>query len=514
MSDLTSLQQIRASLVALRGDADHFHVTLGDAITSVDALLPPPVPPAPAVKTRRVEPGQDVTDIINTTPPDVILVVAPGRYGRIVLPPHSFDGYRIIQCDGADYLGERADPKAASDRPVFHNPTRTDSKASIDIIGGRYRLQGLGATHANPAATIVDIGSPLATRIEDQPDAVSLECCAILGDPILGQKRGVGLYARTVRISGCAIVDIKYDGQDSQAIYGNNGSGPWTIDDNLLEASGENLMIGGDRAPIPNMVPENILIEGNTLRKPLEWRAQPWDVKNLLELKTGRKVIIRGNVLENCWLSNQTGYAVLFTPVNQRGDTPWVQVADVLFENNILRNVSSGINITGVHSDSAYVSERTTGIIIRNNLIVVDRVAWGGDGRALMIGGGPQNVVVARNTLISNGSSTFYTYRGRGYVPSEGCAFINNIFKHNRYGFMSEDTADNAVAAMALHYPGGLLEGNVIGNGISRLYPAANICPTMAEFAAEFENYAEGDYRLKPSTLRRAVGVDYALLPA
>jgi hypothetical protein len=41
MSDLEALQQIRASIAALRTDADRFHGALGDTISSVDhALLP------------------------------------------------------------------------------------------------------------------------------------------------------------------------------------------------------------------------------------------------------------------------------------------------------------------------------------------------------------------------------------------------------------------------------------------------------------------------------------------
>ena len=44
-----------------------------------------------------------------------------------------------------------------------------------------------------------------------------------------------------------------------------------------------------------------------------------WSVKNLLELKMGRNVIIDGNVLENSWGDAQIGYAVLFTVRNQDG---------------------------------------------------------------------------------------------------------------------------------------------------------------------------------------------------
>lgn len=46
---------------------------------------------------------------------------------------------------------------------------------------------------------------------------------------------------------------------------------------------------------------------GNHLFKPLIWRDRTpaWSVKNLFELKSARRVLLRGNVLENCWAHSQ-----------------------------------------------------------------------------------------------------------------------------------------------------------------------------------------------------------------
>ncbi len=72
-------------------------------------------------------------------------------------------------------------------------------------------------------------------------------------------------------------------------------------------------MFGGADPSIPNLVPSDIEIRGNYLRKPLAWRQTPLRVKNLLELKNARRVVIDGNLLENCWEDGQRGGAVVFT---------------------------------------------------------------------------------------------------------------------------------------------------------------------------------------------------------
>jgi hypothetical protein len=135
-------------------------------------------------------------------------------------------------------------------------------------------------------------------------------------------------------VTGSYISDIKVVGQDSQAIGGWNGPGPFVITNNYLEAAGENIMFGGADPAIPNLVPSDITIEQNTLAKPPAWRSQRWQVKNLLELKNARRVTIQSNTLEYVWSAAQSGVAILFTGRNQDGLCPWCVVEQVTFESN------------------------------------------------------------------------------------------------------------------------------------------------------------------------------------
>ena len=67
-----------------------------------------------------------------------------------------------------------------------------------------------------------------------------------------------------------------------------------------------------------------------------------------------------GNLLENVF--GEGGAAVLLTPRNQQNTAPWSVVQDVIFRNNIVRNVSIGSKIQG--SDDGFPSQRTRRILL------------------------------------------------------------------------------------------------------------------------------------------------------
>ena len=75
-----------------------------------------------------------------------------------------------------------------------------------------------------------------------------------------------------------------------------------------MEAAGENIMIGGANISLPSgTVPSDITIEDNVMTKNTLWRGTSWTLKNLLELKSGRRVVIRRNLLEYNWAGRSPG---------------------------------------------------------------------------------------------------------------------------------------------------------------------------------------------------------------
>jgi hypothetical protein len=104
------------------------------------------------------------------------------------------------------------------------------------------------------------------------PYDITFDRIYVHGDRYRGQKRGISLNARRIAVLNSYIADIKSATVDSQAICGWNGSGPFTIENNYLEASGENVMFGGADPKITNLVPSDITIRRNHFFKPLAWR--------------------------------------------------------------------------------------------------------------------------------------------------------------------------------------------------------------------------------------------------
>jgi hypothetical protein len=94
-----------------------------------------------------------------------------------------------------------------------------------------------------------------------------------------------------------------------------------------------------------------------------------WAVKNIFELKNAQDVIVEGNVFENIWVADQTGYAIVFTPRNQGGRAPWVVVQRITFQHNLVRHAAGGVNILG--TDNVAPSQRTTNITVRDNVSTI-----------------------------------------------------------------------------------------------------------------------------------------------
>ena len=144
-------------------------------------------------------------------------------------------------------------------------------------------------------------------------------------------KTGVSTKGTYQAVINSWVYDIDYPNADGQAIVGGIGSqtdeGPIKLYNNLLSGSSETWLWGGGGGPWPH----DFEIRRNLSMKPLKWMAafdaatfagsnQTWpNIKNLGELKTGRRILYEENVFMNEWVgqSDQWGNALLFTPANQ-----------------------------------------------------------------------------------------------------------------------------------------------------------------------------------------------------
>jgi hypothetical protein len=117
--------------------------------------------------------------------------------------------------------------------------------------------------------TLIQLGEDTTVA---PPYDITLDRVYIHGDRYKGQKRGITLNGKQLSVLNSYISDIKAVNADSQAINGYNGAGPFTIENNYLEAAGENVLFGGADPAVTNLVPSDIVVRRNHLYKPLEWR--------------------------------------------------------------------------------------------------------------------------------------------------------------------------------------------------------------------------------------------------
>jgi hypothetical protein len=465
--------------------------------------------------TISVPAGGDLQKAIDGAAPGDTILLTPGAtyVGNFVLREKDGTATITVRTGGADArlpkAGERIQPAHAEylaklQSPNRHAALRTAPRAHdwrLELLEFLPTPDGLG--------DIVMLGDGGAAQQDrtSVPHDLQIDRCYIHGDPQRGQKRGIALNSGKTSVTGSYVSDIKAIGQDTQAIAGWNGPGPYTIENNYLEAAGENFILGGSDPPIPNLVTEDVVFRNNHLAKPIAWRGEKWQVKNLFELKNARHVLVEDNLMENTWRDAQAGYAILLTPRNQDGNAPWVTIEDVTIRHNVIRHSGGGVQITG--EDNNHPSGSTRRVTIVDNVFWdIDRDRWGGTGAFLLIGNGPADISIRHNTVLQSGNIV-EAYGGSPSKPAQvtGFVFRDNIVRHNQYGVHGENRA-TGLDTLRTFFPDAVFVSNVIAGGDGSKYPAGNRFLKADELEHEFVNAREGDLTLKGSSRLRGVASD------
>jgi hypothetical protein len=478
------------------------------------AFAPPLVPSAStasAGNTVMVIAGGNLQAAIDSASPgDTILLQAGATFiGNFRLPAKSGHSYITIRssADDSQLPGptQRITPAHAPLLPKIVSPNSSPAIAT-DAGAHHYRLQFLEF----PATLqgLFDIialgnGTPAQNSLSKVPYELILDRVYVHGDRVYGQKRGIALNSASTRVVNSHISDIKAVGEDAQAIGGWNGPGPYHIENNFLEASGENLMFGGTDPSIANLVPSDITIRRNHIYKPLGWQREGWAVRSLLELRNAQRVVVDANVLENNWHGAGSGFAVSFT-VRSGGNAPWSVVQNVLFTNNLVRHVSGGIEILGYDTTP---TQETNHIVIRNNLFDdVSATAYGGAGGFLLVNGG-RSIVVDHNTAIVDGNWTI----GADRLVSLNFVLSNNIIPDNAAAIVGTGSAPGHTS-IAQYFPGATIVRNVIAGPSGHAYPEDNFYPSsLAEVLTGYRLPSNSPYR-QAATDGKDVGVDIDVL--
>jgi hypothetical protein len=348
--------------------------------------------PAPGNLIQVNASGDLQTAINNAHCGDTIQLQAGATYtSRLTLPAKSCDDQHwiIIRTSAPDSAlpaeGQRLTPCYAGVSSLPHRPSYNCSKPqnvlakisrSVRMGDGpivfasganHYRLIGLEITRPVDKVPVVALIAPT----NDAPaDHIVIDRSWIHGTAQDETRRGVALRGTTY----VAIVDsylndfhctaVSGTCTDSSATgggTGNNASGPWKIEDNFLEAAGENILFGGAASTI---VPADITIRRNHLYKVPQWQkgepgfvggytGDPFVVKNLFEIKNGTRILFEDNILEYSWGGfSQFGQSILITPRNasnkltqQYNLCPICEATDITIRYNRISHTAAGFNI-------------------------------------------------------------------------------------------------------------------------------------------------------------------------
>jgi len=477
---------------------------------------------APTGKTIMVRAGGDLQKAINAAERgDVIMLEAGATFtGNFYLKAKPGSGWITIRTatpDGAlPREGTRITPKYSRvlAKIVSDNngpALRTSTVGRIE----RYRIMGVEITAAPSVRRnggLVSLGSSYQRTRDAVPENLILDRVYVHGHDGMHLKRCVTLNSGATAVIDSYLAKCHAKGQDSQAIAGWNGPGPFKIVNNHLEGAGENVLFGGADPRLPGLIPSDIEIRGNHIYKPMEWRdSRRWTVKNLLELKNAQRVLIEDNVLENSWGDGQTGFAIVLKSANQNGKCPWCVTRHVTFRRNHITNAGGGVSMSGqLFAAPRIPDEQLHDVLFVDNVFDrIGREGTGSHGRLLQMSDEVYNITFDHNTAFASHSILLISGSHRGLVMT------NNVFNHGRYGVKGTGKG-SGTPSLNKYAPGFRFVGNVLIGGSERAWPDGN---TIVKSAAQLGlgNTTDGNYQVRGrfrTTDGRDPGADIGKLEA
>ena len=467
--------------------------------------------------------GDDLQQAINNARfGDTIILQAGATFtGPIILPDKGAGtgtdaDYITIRTENLSDIpgeGERIKPNGKMPRIVAPS-----SSAAVNTKEKAHHYKFIGvefvpAENSDYVYNLVDLGASDYSSTLQSPHHLVFDRCYVHSTGLNKARRGFALNSGETSIINSYVSGFAGAGDETQAVAGWNGPGPFHIINNYLEGAGEVLLFGGSDPSIPGLVPSDIEIKRNFFHKRAYWAGRA-TIKGTFELKNAKRVVVAGNIID-------TGIRVtafVITVRNQNGGAPWSTIEDVEIVNNIVRHASTGINILG--NDNEHPSQEAKRISIVNNLFL-DLESPGDVGYFLQTNGA-ESVTVSHNTVQQAGN-IISSYGS----PTRNFSFINNIVQYNSYGiacFIQGGSCSGS--AFCRCFPNGTFKGNVIADNLnaSAASPIQSNFPLGNFFVGSygkigFIDYAAGNWQLTPTSgIRKKAtdgkdpGVDYDLL--
>ncbi len=401
--------------------------------TFIDTTWNPPT----GGTTRAVHSAATLQSTLNAAVPgDIIMLDAGVTYtGNFTLPAKSNPNRRWIYIESTKIAnfqapGNRVFPSTWA----FATIVTPNTSPAISVAAGatNYRLVGMELTSASTVGCHLSntppincfsyflLDTPVTTGLA-LPDSITVDRCYIHGSNTQDVGHAVVANATNIAIIDSYISDIHESTFDSQAILAYATPGPIKIVDNYLSATTEDVMFGGAGAPNNTYVPSDIEIRRNLFFKPMAWKKRgtggtmpplnQWVVKDNLELKSARRVLVTGNTMQNVWLSGQTGFSIVLTPRPSDSGNNAV-VDDITIQSNLLTGVSSGVNT--LETDNLCQLPQCTNpgeekrVWIDNNLLLLVPDNIGATHMGFLMAANLTDFAIQHNTLLMSDQSNCY----------------------------------------------------------------------------------------------------------
>jgi hypothetical protein len=441
----------------------------------------------------KVNSGGNLQSAVDAAQPgDVITLEAGATFrGPIELPNKSGSTEILVQSSRVSELPQgRVNPAHASMMPKIVAP-HADQAMRTKPGAHHYKFDGVEFSIDLAATVTYDIVR-FGGNKQDQstlaavPHHLKLDRCLIRGLPASDFQSGLQLNGSDSEVTRCYFTEIHGTGKDSQAIVSWNTPGRNKIVDCYLEAAGENIMFGGADSAMEAMIPSDIQVLRCHMYKPLIWKteARRYTVKNLLEIKSGRRITFDGCRLENNWGGQrpdgsdwgQAGIAILFTVRNQDKTAPWSTIEDITLSNCSLLNADGALNFLGEDNEAVAAGFQSG----RGNRVDVTNCVFDKISGTFMNLNGFYNVRVRRVTHLQGGNTLVCAGQ-----PSPGFVYEDNVTVEKQYGIRDDSGSTTGTQTLEKWTPGYSFIRNVMATPYTS-NPPGNEYPDSLSIGADY----------------------------
>ena len=449
---------------------------------------------------------------------DVIELSAGSTYsGNFVLPARAAGNGLPVIIRSSNYAsltaGTRVSPSDTSNMAKIECGTGQvwGIRAGDDADGYRFVGIEITKTNATNPTGLMRLGwnaSSGMTTVAAMPDNIIIDRCYIHGHASNNTVRGVRFDCKNSAIIDSYFSDILHTTNDNQAISAISGGHTILIHNNYLEATGENIMLGGGNSENADTMPRDWTFTENYFFKPRTWDPNDgsyggtdYEVKNLFELKVGLRVWAEGNVFENCWADDQSGVA---WNIKSAGTASWTETRDVMMRLNKIIDVMGLIQLAGVVSSGGVTPDR---IWMENNLCYDIGTDNGLTLNAAEMGGGMNYVTFRRNTIQADANCSRQCVLPGTVIGNMN--FASNILPDSSYGFKRDGVASGKASVDAA-WTAYTFTHNVLIDSVGTWtgIDSSNDLTIASETALKYTDAANDDFTLASDSPAKSNGVD------